>query len=68
LKGILSPDEMGAMLRGLSDSCTNSITKEEEAKQLTEHGFKLNAILNGRTAKNLDDEKKKGEIKLSLTL
>ena len=61
LKGILSPDEISAMLKGFSDSMTSKLDSAAEVKMLQEFGPKLNEILTARASLAVDSEKKKGK-------
>jgi FKBP-type peptidyl-prolyl cis-trans isomerase len=61
LKGILSPDEINAMLTGFSDSMTSKLDSAAEVKMLQEFGPKLNEILTARASLAVDSEKKKGK-------
>jgi FKBP-type peptidyl-prolyl cis-trans isomerase FkpA/FKBP-type peptidyl-prolyl cis-trans isomerase FklB len=59
IKGILSKDEISAMLAGFSDSMQDNVADDKTL--LMTYGPKLNEILNGRATQALDVEKKKGE-------
>lgn len=59
LKGILTPDEVTAMLAGFSDSMTDKTVGEVELLQ--EFGPKLNEILQGRASMAVDKEKSRGK-------
>lgn len=59
LKGILSKDEVAAMLQGFSDSMTDKTVGEVELLQ--EFGPKLNEILQGRASMAVDKEKARGK-------
>lgn len=58
LKGLLSPEELDAMLKGFSDSMLGKAG--DERALLTEQGPKLNELLTARAGRVVDDEKKRG--------
>lgn len=59
LKGILSKDEIDAMLSGFTDSMTDKV--EDDRALLMTYGTKLNEILQERARGAVSAEKKKGE-------
>jgi FKBP-type peptidyl-prolyl cis-trans isomerase len=59
LKGILSKDEIDAMLSGFTDSMTNKV--EDDRALLMTYGSKINDILQERARGAISVEKKKGE-------
>lgn len=61
LKGILTTEELEAMVSGFGASITSKLSADDEKTLLMTHGPKLNEILNGRADKALNAEKKKGE-------
>ena len=59
LKGILSKEEIDAMLAGFTDSMTNKV--EDDRTLLMTYGGKINEILQERARGAVTVEKKKGE-------
>ncbi len=58
VKGLMSPEELDAMLKGFSDSMLNNIG--DERALLMKYGPQLNEILTSRAGKVIDEEKKRG--------
>ena len=58
LKTLLSPSEIDVMLEGFADSMTNKVV--DDSQLLLKYGQKLNDILEGRSKKDLANEKEKG--------
>ena len=58
LKTLLSPSEIDVMLEGFADSMTNKVV--DDSQLLLTYGQKLNDILEGRSKKDLANEKEKG--------
>ncbi len=57
-KGLMSHEELDAMLKGFSDSMLNNIG--DERALLMKYGPQLNEILTSRAGKVIDEEKKRG--------
>ena len=60
LKPLISKDEMENVIAGFSASMTGSLKSEEEF--LSNHGRRMNDILQQRLTQGLNDEKMKGSI------
>ncbi len=58
VKGLMSPEELDAMLKGFSDSMLNNVG--DERALLMKYGPQLNEILTSRAGKVIDEEKKRG--------
>lgn len=59
VKGLMSPEELDAMLKGFNDSMLNTV--EDERALLMKYGPQLNGILTSRADKAVDEEKKRGD-------
>lgn len=59
LKGLLSTEELEAMMRGFGDSMESKV--ENEKAVLMQYGPKLNEILSARAGQAVEAEKQRGE-------